>query len=155
MKKKEEHFKKQFGLTISSCNDRLMNTEIIVDTGAQPSIIKDKMLLANFLSISSTLHQVDGSIKAKGKGDFIVNPEFPPLHNSIFVPHSNYNFLSVCQMSDSWSTVFTNDDFTTFRGKIQIPDKKVILKGTQTKGDSTSCKAHEPQHFVYERCPCQ
>ena len=64
MKKKEEHFKKQFGLTISSCNDRLKNTEIIVDTGARPSS-KDKRLLENFQSNYSTVHQVDVASKPK------------------------------------------------------------------------------------------
>ena len=135
MKMKEEKIKKHFGLAISNVDSNKDEVEIIVDTGAQPSIIKDKGLLSNLITKSSTLHQVNGSVKSVGKGDFIVKNDLPPLQNSIFVPNSSYNLLSVGQMSDSWncSTVFDSDGFRTIQGQIRIPDEKLILEGERSK----------------------
>ena len=135
MKMKEEKIKKHLGLAISNVDSNKDEVEIIVDTGAQPSIIKDKGLLSNLITKSSTLHQVNGSVKSVGKGDFIVKNDLPPLKNSIFVPNSSYNLLSVGQMSDSWncSTVFDSDGFRTIQGQIRIPDEKLILEGERSK----------------------
>ena len=134
LKEKEESYKKYFGLVAQS-NIKKDSIEIVVDTGAQPSIVKDKGLLTNFSCKPSTIHQVDGCLKSNGSGDFLVDASLPPLHNSIFVPSSNYNLLSVGQMADEWncSTIFSSDKFVTIQGDIRIPREKVILSGIRSK----------------------
>ena len=133
LKQKEESYKKHFGLAAHTCEK---SVEIVVDTGAQPSIVKDKSLLTNFSNKPSLIHQVDGSIQSKGSGDFMVDSNLPPLKNSILAPSSSYNLLSVGQMADEWdcSTIFSSDKFVTIQGQIRIPHEKVILSGVRSKG---------------------